>query len=595
MKSPENMRGQTLVLALVLMVILVVAAFFLFDFQSLIRAKLKVETAAQAGALTAAQWQRESLNLIGELNLVKASTALLTDIPPKVSGLLGANMNGEEQAQVAASEQLVTEMQTRISFVGPLIAWGAAEQAVKNNGINGESRLIARALDRYMTKIANNDDMRYYEPVNGYYWRMPYLSMLQSLRDSAQLAVRPNGIFSGIDHVDPAWLGDEGLYRAIRSRNWCYPTLNRLIKEYPDSFWESQWFQVDLSPARFPEESEIFTLDIEFGRRALRGQTLQSVKDELRRYRLDANNLPDGFVRWAVYGDSWLEEAGGAYTGPDLTVWQGPGGAGGGPYFFLRRDLRPSAVYGGPVAVAEVAQDIPTLSRWQGRGTSDADAFDAAEVYNAGLVREVKTPEVAVGNYSVARPIGALRNTGDLPPVAAQVILPVFADAVLIPGSMLRYRMMPAGGNRLESFLLWLASVNDLFRYREPLPSGTEAYLEALRNLANPAWRRIGWNSGWQWHGGERQAETILSGVGSDQPGWLQAPVIYRGVDTDRYPAGRLTVVRNDDGTVEYHWGNRYFVQRADGSLETNEAIKCFQSPGGPGGVYGINTGPSHR
>ena len=72
MQIHKNESGQTLALVLVLVCILVVAALILFDLQSVIRAKIKVDLASQAGALAAANWQKETLNLIGELNLVKA-------------------------------------------------------------------------------------------------------------------------------------------------------------------------------------------------------------------------------------------------------------------------------------------------------------------------------------------------------------------------------------------------------------------------------------------------------------------------------------------------------------------------------------------
>jgi len=74
----RNQRGQTLILAVLAMVMLVVAIIVLFDLQSTIRLKVKSQTAVDAATLAGAEWQRHSLNLIGELNLVKACTALVT-------------------------------------------------------------------------------------------------------------------------------------------------------------------------------------------------------------------------------------------------------------------------------------------------------------------------------------------------------------------------------------------------------------------------------------------------------------------------------------------------------------------------------------
>ena len=65
-------RGQTLLFGLIAMVILVVAIFVLFDLHTVIRFKVKAQNAVDAAALTEAKWQKDSLNLIGEINLVKA-------------------------------------------------------------------------------------------------------------------------------------------------------------------------------------------------------------------------------------------------------------------------------------------------------------------------------------------------------------------------------------------------------------------------------------------------------------------------------------------------------------------------------------------
>ena len=68
----KGQGGPVLAFALILMIIVIVAAFILFDTQTVIRGKVKGQNAVDSAALTGATWQQHSLNLIGELNLVKA-------------------------------------------------------------------------------------------------------------------------------------------------------------------------------------------------------------------------------------------------------------------------------------------------------------------------------------------------------------------------------------------------------------------------------------------------------------------------------------------------------------------------------------------
>ena len=55
--APE---GQVLLLGIVIMLVLLLAILFLFDIHNVIRAKFKTETAQQAAALAAANWQTKA-------------------------------------------------------------------------------------------------------------------------------------------------------------------------------------------------------------------------------------------------------------------------------------------------------------------------------------------------------------------------------------------------------------------------------------------------------------------------------------------------------------------------------------------------------
>jgi len=81
---------------------------------------------------------------------------------------------------------------------------------------------------------------------------------------------------------------------------------------------------------------------------------------------------------------------------------------------------------------------------------------------------------------------------------------------------------------------------------------------------------------------------------GGNPPGWLQAPAVFRTADST-YPNDRVTVVETDSGETEYHYGNRFIRQGADGLFYNNESVKCIYAPGGGGSPSGVNTGPGHR
>ncbi|MCK4981473.1 MAG: hypothetical protein KAS17_01050, partial [Victivallaceae bacterium] len=260
MKMPAKKykeQGQVLIFAIVILIILLIATLFLFDLHSIIRSKIKLETAEQSAALAAAKWQARSLNLIGEINFVKAADTLLLDIPT-----IGEN----DEERVASANKTLTEMQSRISFCGPLIAFGAAQQAAKNNGINiyvsdaqSGYKTVSDDLNNYLTKLDPSSENYNYGDVDpapdGYRWQVPYVAMLK-LITSQGLAVRPNGRFPGIESVDPPWLDTGDLYSAILNAMWCNPTLNSIVK-YPDSYWNGKWYNVDFEHTSFPEESEI--------------------------------------------------------------------------------------------------------------------------------------------------------------------------------------------------------------------------------------------------------------------------------------------------------------------------------------------------
>ena len=188
----NSQSGQVLITGIVMMSLLLLIIIYAFDVHNVIRAKLKVDIAQQSAAMTGALWQKESLNLLGEINLLKASALLLggpdnwkTPLPDREK---------EEAAwrrEIQNRIDLLTEMQTRVTFIGPLIGFAAAQQAAKANGLTR----IPTALDDYIKKIPDKP-----LTVNNYTWREPYVSLVSTI-NSAGIAVFPNARTIGIGNI----------------------------------------------------------------------------------------------------------------------------------------------------------------------------------------------------------------------------------------------------------------------------------------------------------------------------------------------------------------------------------------------------------
>ncbi len=323
-------HGQVLILAIVALILVILAILLLFDVQTVIRGKIKGQNAADAAALTGAEWQRHSLNLIGELNLVRAAGTLISDpffesavLDPKTyegasefffpSGnkdrairnqtddylsfpdlrdLVKRDENGEitgvdatflprlaqaidrverERFYLDTLDRIVSQLQTRISFVGPLIGFGAAQQAAKKNGISSDP-YSNEFFVRYANLVRGNESDIYsrYVPqkINDYFWRGPYYNMLASVNDSGYgIAAGTRFQFTAMPTLaaDPpsdltSLLGNKSFYEAILGRNWC--VLDQFLEwNFNGSWWSS--FQCDYESS-FASQSEILPLHVTF-------------------------------------------------------------------------------------------------------------------------------------------------------------------------------------------------------------------------------------------------------------------------------------------------------------------------------------------
>src|SRR5438093_11931753 len=108
-KRVAEESGQTLIFIVIVLVVLVFVILAIYDTHHIITQRIRAQNGADAAALTGAKYQGLTLNMIGELNLLKATTAIYSEVPPGLSGSAGAQ-------QILDS---LTSMQHRLAFVGP--------------------------------------------------------------------------------------------------------------------------------------------------------------------------------------------------------------------------------------------------------------------------------------------------------------------------------------------------------------------------------------------------------------------------------------------------------------------------------------------
>ena len=550
--------GQTLIVALLAIIVLFLAALFLFDLQSIIRIKVKTQTGADAAALAGAEMQVKSLNLIGEINIIKACTVLVTDYA-----------GGDAPEQLQAASDSLTEMQARVSFVGPLLGVGAAQQAAKNNGMK-EYATLTRDFGDYISTV--KDDAIYGNPdifrpsIEGYRWRDPYIEMLGALF-SGKMAAAPNvntAEYSNGVYSDPS------LYSAILSNFWCHDGLRSLIKD--DSNFAGHWWQGLVSSIRFIEESELMPLYVRYRSgfftydEALpaltpmaedRNLEISDLYDTDEPEDRDNINTPIPYMRWCCYDYRWDSNAPGNH-------W-----VEGSHQLYLRHGLRPEYVYGGAFSYYRcVAEDASWMS-----GSYRVNRLSSRKGVISQKGYDSAPPDVEA--TAAAKPLGYLEVDGNREtPNSINMILPVFKMARLTPTKMPPADDAAAFGSEqwaIYKFLLWCDSVSDIDHPGSAPPDGTELYLVAFQKLNDPKWRHSGWNPSYSY---SPPGEAVPYDPDSDTgAGYLQMPVGDPDVD-------------GSDGYMYDTEGNPV------GISYTYDDLCDWGPPGGHGGNHSGGGGP---
>ena len=198
-------RGQTMIFIIFALVIGTLFVLFNADLHRTIFAKFVSQNAGDSAALAAARWQGATLNLIGDLNVLKAVA-------------LSHNDND--------TVNTLTELQKRLNFVGPMAGLVAAQQAAKNNGIFANPDFKKKLLDHaqivrteYPSKIGPDGQLLFPEPWEGA-WH-DYADMIEMVANDG-VAAAPDNARYYTDFTGGHMLLRLDFYNAVASSDWCW-------------------------------------------------------------------------------------------------------------------------------------------------------------------------------------------------------------------------------------------------------------------------------------------------------------------------------------------------------------------------------------
>lgn len=383
-------NGQAVVFILMVLTTLVFALLWNADLHVLVTRKIKAQNAGDAAALAAARWQANTLNLVGELNLMH----------------LEALEAGDEAAVDSA-----TNMQARLCFAGPLTALAAAQAAAKKNGIKENReftallRKHAKEVLEYGTPIAGKP--LFPEPYPGA-WR-EYHDVLMEIADNGVAAAPDNALFFG-DSSGGHILLEKGFYEAVAGREWCWFFLhcstggNRTIL---DDFTDYTWFAPLPEPARpLYCNSEIFGTGMTVQRVAL------GFMPELTGY-LQMRNGDSIKAKALATVDNWY------FHSPGMWRMQWDGMTEDDEDFLpMAGNVREEYDYAGADAVIRLYAQAPML------------AFGGGE--SGEGVRDILWT-AAAKPFGYLRDFGGGSRSGKLRPNSFGFVLPAYRDVRLIP------------------------------------------------------------------------------------------------------------------------------------------------------------------
>ena len=415
--------------------------------------------------------------------------------------------------------------------------------------------------------------------------------------------------------------------------------LSSILKTMDDSDFKNKWWNIDYSNNRFPNESEIFTLGVEFGGDYSQNTAAAAgnLKNNLEFY-ADPETLP-AQMKWCIPDQWWFpsyyESTHQDYKANHLDYWFGGG--------VLRKAVKPEYVYEGPAAYVEGYADVtarvdirPSVRPYDG-SIAKRDALQAVKSKERSFLLRKQRTTNRVGTRrgqadssnvstsyrpgSIAKVLGSLQQGAT--PLEAGIFLPVFSKVSPMPTYMpipYGFQVLKPGYSYLEKFLSWLAEQQDL---NGTPPPGTERYLEALQFLAygikgraegqtgkvdytlnssvsGKALRYYGYNHNfdkkafenefkerlWEWY--KVRNQRVFQQKVLDGPGYLQEPALFSNA-----PKLMLTVVKEELPGGKVVEKKYYTVTRYKGNVpqvfKLDEATHKVAIPDA------INGGTAHR
>ncbi len=187
-----NRTGQTMIIIVWMVAILVVLFMIAFDIYQTTRTKMRLINTNDAAALAAARWQGTTLNLIGDLNLAHLAAACDETIPPsdRTNIIHGINALAE-----------------RLAFAGPIMGLYSANLIVQRNheaNANGQDHALSEDPS-LASFIREERDFALTSLPSTPSWHSrgtDYANMLQTVLDT--------GVFVGADNARTLSAGSTG-------------------------------------------------------------------------------------------------------------------------------------------------------------------------------------------------------------------------------------------------------------------------------------------------------------------------------------------------------------------------------------------------
>ncbi len=264
--------------------------------------KNKIQHAGDSAALAAARWQAETLNLVGDLNILQA--VAITFGETNLIESIGA-------------------IQKHLRFTGPLLGLFAAQQAAKNNGINSHKDFTAELMQN-ASDIINIYPAIFPEPYPNC-WQ-EYGGFIQAIALQGVAAAPDNAVLY-VDYTYGHILLNRDFYDAVAGRNWCWFFWYAfdLLNNYEN--WRVSW--PPLPPQigeTTPQNSEYFSL-------FLKDETFsfnQSLVNEMNRIRterdIDLRSISNSALQttvasWSVYDVAHWHSWDALSPGNEFPIW----------------------------------------------------------------------------------------------------------------------------------------------------------------------------------------------------------------------------------------------------------------------------------